>query len=202
MKISIEQIFKGAGSLSFDEEGVEADLRIDIFNTAYELFLNKFDAQNANFRAKPLNFTSIADGNSIVGLGEGGKDDFYRPIEVRLASDKTLVDETKDFYTTEKTWYINSDKIYFLNYDEGTQFIVRYLPQFVELTEANNTDEKVWIPSTVVLPEFRRFINAIFEAIEDEPNTASQVAPLIFDQYFQNLDELLNSSEQPKEFSY
>ena len=208
MKIKFSKIFEGAAHLSFDDEGVESELRAAIFNTAYELFLAKFDSIRPEQRMRTLNFISESDGNSIENLGEESVDDFFRPSDVRetnnLGSDgKPLkVLETKDFYDPEQRWFLDDKKIYFLNYDEGTQFKVRYKPQFIEVDSSFSGDTEIWIPTTAVLPKFRQFIIAIFEAIEEETQTAAQAAPHLFEQYFDNLEEMLDAGKMPNITSF
>ncbi len=196
MNITLDQLFKTAYGVSVDDDGLDSDVRMHSFNVGYEMFLTEFDSIFPEMRLKTVKFISESGGNSKKGLGEdvGGNpyDDFFRPYDVhRTDAGESFYEEvfesTKRF-SSDETWFTDNDKMYFLNYDEGEVFLVRYYPQFKHYPTDQNGATEVFLPMEA-RKAFYGFLVAMFNAVEQEP-IQHEGRAMIFDQYFNDMEKM------------
>ena len=218
-KVKISTLMNNAFGVSTDEDGIDSSVRIAAFNIGYQLFLNEWQKTDMDFFLRTLNFVSSDAGTSLEDLGtdQAGNPitNFYRPYQIIPYDDSvspTVYDieplpETRSAFidNTRKRWYIERQtdgtrKIFFLGYEAGQKFKVQYIPQFeiFDFSQAEST-EVDFHPKA--LPQFSQFLTAMYESIEDEPNTTAQAPHLLFQQYMKGFFDSMND-EAPGQFNW
>lgn len=198
MYLTYGQILDMGSAITNDPDGIDSEHIAGVFNVGYMLFLQKFDKIHPQKRLKNLNVTKSDElGTRIDNLvQENGEDfnEFFQPYDVIEVDDDGVkisdVDEVGSIYDTDKGYYTNLNRIYFPNYELGSKFVVRYLPEPTLIENTTAEDTQIFMPRKYA-PLFAQYLASMQDSIEEESNRLNQ-APLIFDQYFKDMAKIYN----------